>query len=368
MASLSQHIEKLLLHNDCVIVPGWGAVLCHYVPATFSDDGLTLVAPRRIVSFNGALTISDGLLASSIARAESISYDRAVAAIEREVAVMRHQLKADGEVALGRLGLFTAGSDGEDATFTPASGGIATARYACLPALPARRVIDLAREEASPAVEEAATIRPRRFVGRAVTVAASIALLVTVALSILVPVGNIAEKADVAALPSPVTALGTHKTEERAAAQPIELNIAMPAATLEATSTVDTLARSRYQRREIQRRLIADMMSETKMKRASAPKTVIAATAATPATQRPAAKASRINEHDTYCLIVSSHKSRAEADRFIASHGSASTMKVLEQDGKYRVYVATGSTSAEARANGAAAARKFKGSWVCPIK
>ena len=34
MIELAQHIEALLLENDCVIVPGFGGFVAHYAPAT----------------------------------------------------------------------------------------------------------------------------------------------------------------------------------------------------------------------------------------------------------------------------------------------------------------------------------------------
>ena len=33
MIELAQHIEVLLLENDCVIVPGFGGFIAHYAPA-----------------------------------------------------------------------------------------------------------------------------------------------------------------------------------------------------------------------------------------------------------------------------------------------------------------------------------------------
>ena len=33
MIELAQHIEVLLLENDCVIVPGLGGFVAHYAPA-----------------------------------------------------------------------------------------------------------------------------------------------------------------------------------------------------------------------------------------------------------------------------------------------------------------------------------------------
>ena len=70
MYNLSLHIEYLLLHHDCVVVPGLGAFINVRHAAYF--DAVTRVwhPMTREVRFNGALTHDDGLLSSSYARKE----------------------------------------------------------------------------------------------------------------------------------------------------------------------------------------------------------------------------------------------------------------------------------------------------------
>ncbi|MDE6528441.1 MAG: hypothetical protein K2L78_05290, partial [Muribaculaceae bacterium] len=79
MNSISAYIEMLLRKHECVVLPGFGAFLCNYVPARFADDNeLTINPPSRCLAFNGELVDSDGLLASSIARKEGLTYEAAV--------------------------------------------------------------------------------------------------------------------------------------------------------------------------------------------------------------------------------------------------------------------------------------------------
>ena len=43
MIELAQHIEVLLLENDCVIVPGFGGFIAHYAPAMrVAEDAIQL--------------------------------------------------------------------------------------------------------------------------------------------------------------------------------------------------------------------------------------------------------------------------------------------------------------------------------------
>lgn len=67
MIELAKHIEVLLLDNDCVIVPGFGGFVTHYIPATRIAEENLFLPPTRIIGFNPSLTMNDGLLAQSYA-------------------------------------------------------------------------------------------------------------------------------------------------------------------------------------------------------------------------------------------------------------------------------------------------------------
>lgn len=69
MIELAQHIEALLLENDCVIVPGLGGFVAHYTPAMRVAEENTFLPPTRIIGFNPQLKMNDGLLSSPRHRA-----------------------------------------------------------------------------------------------------------------------------------------------------------------------------------------------------------------------------------------------------------------------------------------------------------
>ena len=52
MIELAQHIETLLLENDCVIVPGFGGFVAHYSPATRVKEENIFLPPTRTIGFN----------------------------------------------------------------------------------------------------------------------------------------------------------------------------------------------------------------------------------------------------------------------------------------------------------------------------
>ena len=93
-----------MMYNDCVVIPGWGALIANYTPSRMS--GNTIIRPSRNITFNQRITHNDGLLATSIARRHSMAYDAACEMIATHVASLKSQLAAGNEVSMGRMGLF----------------------------------------------------------------------------------------------------------------------------------------------------------------------------------------------------------------------------------------------------------------------
>ena len=80
MIELAQHIEALLLENDCVIVPNFGGFVAHYV----KEENLFL-PPTRIIGFNSQLKLNDGVLVQSYMSAHDTSFADATRMVEKEV-------------------------------------------------------------------------------------------------------------------------------------------------------------------------------------------------------------------------------------------------------------------------------------------
>lgn len=125
MIGLERHIEILLLHNDCVIVPGLGGFVAHHVSASFdADDGMFL-PPLRTLGFNPQLRMNDSMLAQSYVEAYDISYPAALSRIEREVEVLQKQLAERGRYELNDIGILKKNDEG-NIEFTPCEAGILT--------------------------------------------------------------------------------------------------------------------------------------------------------------------------------------------------------------------------------------------------
>ena len=109
MLTVIGHIEYLVRHNDCVVVPSFGAFIAHRESAHIQDG--MIYPPKRSILFNAAVNHNDALLVTSIMRKSGISYDAAVKVVEDDVLAMKTHLSEVGELTLGNVGRFTCVDD-----------------------------------------------------------------------------------------------------------------------------------------------------------------------------------------------------------------------------------------------------------------
>lgn len=116
MEKIFQHIERLLVHHDYVVVPGLGGFVVQKQTAQIYVD--RICAPRSVVSFNPLMPHNDGLLAIEISRAEKMSYRKAVECVGDFVDELNDCMQHNDEVCFGRLGQLRKSDDGV-VLFTP---------------------------------------------------------------------------------------------------------------------------------------------------------------------------------------------------------------------------------------------------------
>ena len=104
MIELAQHIEALLLENDCVIVPGLGGFVGHYTPAVRLAEENRFLPPARVIGFNPSLKMNDGLLVQSYASVYGTSFSDATRRIEHQVCRLQNKLYEEGKVELANIG------------------------------------------------------------------------------------------------------------------------------------------------------------------------------------------------------------------------------------------------------------------------
>ncbi|WP_073345444.1 HU domain-containing protein [Bacteroides congonensis] len=104
MIELAQHIEVLLLENDCVIVPGFGGFVAHYAPATHVKEENLFLPPTRTIGFNPQLKLNDGVLVQSYMSAYDTSFADANRIVEKEVSEFIGLLHEEGKAHLENIG------------------------------------------------------------------------------------------------------------------------------------------------------------------------------------------------------------------------------------------------------------------------
>ena len=104
MIELAQHIEVLLLENDCVIVPGFGGFVAHYAPATHIKEENLFLPPTRTIGFNPQLKLNDGVLVQSYMSAYDTNFADATRMVEKEVNELIRLLHEEGKAHLENIG------------------------------------------------------------------------------------------------------------------------------------------------------------------------------------------------------------------------------------------------------------------------
>ncbi|MDE7411251.1 MAG: hypothetical protein K2M94_04350 [Paramuribaculum sp.] len=279
------HIQYLLLHHDCVVLPSVGAFVVRYNQAHLSADGTCFAPPMREVSFNASINHDDGLLITSVSRNEGISYEDARLVVTSEVELMRHSLATVGEVCVPRVGKLMQ-SDGILSFEPTENDSIENVAYMLLPELTLRPLDAVDLPQVVLPVSRASRLRKAAVSAVRYAAVATGLIFVSVLAStpLLVKDANI-DKASI-------------KLPEISAPKVISINQAEKVTSEEKPEIVAVDA--------------VPTMSEIPVK----------------------------DDSDYKCfVIVSSWETARQAQRYIAEAKDGKDMKVLEADGRYRVYV-----------------------------
>ncbi len=107
MLRITQHISRLLLEHDCVIVPGLGGFVGNYQPAKIHPTSYIFNSPSKSIAFNVNLRNNDGLLLSSIIEEEKLSLQSAESELKSFVAQIQDALRDHKPVKLPGIGRLT---------------------------------------------------------------------------------------------------------------------------------------------------------------------------------------------------------------------------------------------------------------------
>ncbi|NQU53431.1 MAG: SPOR domain-containing protein [Bacteroidetes bacterium] len=102
--NIGNYIHQLLLENDLVIIPGFGAFVSIYKSAQIVKDTNELKPPSKEISFNQQIRNNDALLVGRVAEGEVISHFDALKLIEKERENIIYQLDKGQKVYLEETG------------------------------------------------------------------------------------------------------------------------------------------------------------------------------------------------------------------------------------------------------------------------
>lgn len=123
MVEITQHIEQLLLHHDCVILPGFGGFVAQECSATYVEEEDIFLPPYRSVTFNPRLTMNDGLLVNELSSSKKIDYSEALEIIESDIETIRRIIVSEGKFTFHGIGVLRE-SENQYYDFTPLPCGI----------------------------------------------------------------------------------------------------------------------------------------------------------------------------------------------------------------------------------------------------
>lgn len=120
MLEIAIHLKRLLLVNDCVIIPDFGGFVLQNHPAVYERNAHRFCPSYKEMVFNPTLKHDDGLLTESYMQMYGMTFNQARSALKKDVAELKTTLDKQGEVDLEAIGVFR--KDAETAAlFRPAT-------------------------------------------------------------------------------------------------------------------------------------------------------------------------------------------------------------------------------------------------------
>ncbi len=327
MINITLHIEYLLTRHDCVILPGWGAFLSQHSKAFSFEDTCQFKKPGKFYVFNSAVNHNDGLLVNSIVRREGLSYEMAVREVEVFVASLNKQIEYDDVVSIGRIGCFR--KQFGNLVFEPYHVANSCDDNFGLVDLSIKTIQQLTAASDEPQVSETLVDSNviLTFGRRFVKVAASIVVMIGLAFMLSTPL-TVDDSVDYAALNSAIKVRAPQKAITLA--EEGVLSIALPEDNIiqQEIVVVNDAQEKTHQNSEAQEAL--DIPH---------------------------------NSNGLFYLIVASLDTKSQAEKFISSH-TQDDLRILECDGRYRVYAAQSNSYKTLKKVSEYLNAKYPGCWI----
>lgn len=126
-------VKELLHRHDCVIVPGFGGFVCNREPSRIDQVSHVITPPARRVIFNQNLKTNDGLLAGRMAEVLKLSYNEALAEIDRTIERTRDLLQDKKQLEIELFGTFRLNTDANYVFLPDRHNNYLTSSYGLIP-------------------------------------------------------------------------------------------------------------------------------------------------------------------------------------------------------------------------------------------
>lgn len=109
---LAPYIKELLFTYECVVIPGMGAFVTRYMPASV-QAAQTFMPPSKVIGFNPDLRDDDGLLVSHLCRRLGEREEAVRKLLSKEIRSIRETLEHGRPYALEEIGVFSRDGAGQ---------------------------------------------------------------------------------------------------------------------------------------------------------------------------------------------------------------------------------------------------------------
>ena len=152
---ITTYINDLLYRYECVIIPGFGALLTQYQSAKIDSENKTFYPPSKTLSFNRQLQTNDGLLANYIASVEKCTYETSLQKLRNYTGKLSLQLSEGELVSLSNIGDFHLNEE-NSVQFIPSSKqNFSTASFGLISIVTSKVTRQVNKETVEPLEEKA---------------------------------------------------------------------------------------------------------------------------------------------------------------------------------------------------------------------
>ena len=152
---ITTYINDLLYRYECVIIPGFGALLTRYQSAKIDSENKTFYPPSKTLSFNRQLQTNDGLLANYIASVEKCTYETSLQKLRNYTGKLSLQLSEGELVSLSNIGDFHLNEE-NSVQFIPSSKqNFSTASFGLISIVTSKVTRQVDKETVEPLEEKA---------------------------------------------------------------------------------------------------------------------------------------------------------------------------------------------------------------------